>query len=172
MDSPVLNTNFHSSSFVNITQFIKQKHREKHLKKLAKKLRVNVVFTGWIPFSLVPSYIATCKICVIPHIKSSFTDTTLPHKLFQYMACGKPIVVSNVTPIARIVEKYQCGLVFDGTKESLAKCLTSLLENESLSKKMGENGLSAVTSSLNMEKEGQKLINLYSSIIDRSGKRK
>src|ERR1019366_2171415 len=39
-------------------------------------------------------------------------NTTIPNKLFQYMAMAKPVLVSNAKPLARIVRECSCGFVF------------------------------------------------------------
>lgn len=39
---------------------------------------------------------------------------TIPNKLFDYLACGKPVIVSPVGPFRRVVEDAQAGLVLAG----------------------------------------------------------
>ncbi|MCK4354531.1 MAG: glycosyltransferase, partial [Dehalococcoidia bacterium] len=74
---------------------------EAALKELAGRESVEqaVEFTGWQPFELVPSYISASDVCLIPHIASGHTNSTIPHKIFQCMAMGKPVVVSSAKPL-------------------------------------------------------------------------
>jgi glycosyltransferase involved in cell wall biosynthesis len=58
-------------------------------------LQNRVSFVGWIPFVQVASYMAASKICIIPQPSNAANDTTLPHKLFQYMLIEKPVLTSN-----------------------------------------------------------------------------
>jgi glycosyltransferase involved in cell wall biosynthesis len=39
---------------------------------------------------------------------------TIPNKLFDYMACGKPVIVSPNRPFRRVVEEAEAGLVLPG----------------------------------------------------------
>jgi glycosyltransferase involved in cell wall biosynthesis len=84
------------------------------LRSLAEELGVGerVRFTGMVPFAEIRTYIEQSDLCLVPHIYSGFINTTIPNKLFQYMALEKPVLVSNAKPLARIVNESRCGLVF------------------------------------------------------------
>ena len=84
------------------------------LKKLAIKEGVEdkVFFEGWKNYSEMQTYFGKSDFCLIPHVKNDHTDSTIPHKIFQYMYAGKPMLVSDCAPIKRIVEKTNSGLVY------------------------------------------------------------
>lgn len=137
---------------------------EKSLKKLAADYGVadNTEFVGRVPFSQVPSYIAASKFGIIPQIASEHGNYTVPHKLFQYMILGKPVIVSDCYPLKRIVNEYDCGLVFHaGDSESLIDCFDRCAEAEQL----GENALMAIREKYEWEKDEQRLFELYDSIM-------
>jgi glycosyltransferase involved in cell wall biosynthesis len=71
-----------------------------------------VRFAGWVPFRDIHSWIAKSDLCVVPHLNNTFINTTFPNKLFQYMLMGKPSLVSNAKPLARVVRECDCGFVF------------------------------------------------------------
>jgi glycosyltransferase involved in cell wall biosynthesis len=71
-----------------------------------------VRFVGWLPFTEIQSWILESDLCLVPHVYNTFINTTIPNKLFQYMALGKPVLVSNAKPLARIVNECGCGFVF------------------------------------------------------------
>jgi len=54
-----------------------------------------VFFEGWKNYKEMQIYFGKSDICLIPHVKSDHTDSTIPHKIFQYMYAGKPMIVSN-----------------------------------------------------------------------------
>jgi glycosyltransferase involved in cell wall biosynthesis len=108
-------------------------------------LRDAVEFTGWVPHAEVARHVRDADVGVIPHPKNDHTDTTIPNKLFDYMACGKPVVVSNAAPMERIVRSEHCGLVFTaGSPESLAEVVERLAADPSALAGMGRNGAEAV----------------------------
>lgn len=73
--------------------------------ELAKRCGVEerVLFTGMVPYTQVPEYISAMDACLIPFRKSAISENALPLKLFEYMACGRPILSSELPGIKRIV---------------------------------------------------------------------
>lgn len=137
---------------------------DRELQKLCKELNVheNVIFTGWVNFNLVPSYIAASDICLVPHNCSDHINTTIPHKLFQYMTVEKPVIVTDCKPLKRIVEECHSGLVIpSGSYDKLAESLINVFHDKNLLKELGLNGRKCVEQKYNWQKESKLLINLY-----------
>lgn len=121
---------------------------------------------AWQPFTSVASYIEASEVGLVPHERNAHTDSTVPHKLFQYMVMGKPVVVSDCQPLARIVDETGCGLVFrSGDPRDLANKLQQLYDNQALRNECGENGRKAVNQIYNWCRDGRKLISLYNTIL-------
>jgi glycosyltransferase involved in cell wall biosynthesis len=140
---------------------------EEYLRNLSKKLHVNknVIFTGWVDFNDIPSYIKMSDICIVPHHSSGHTNTTIPHKLFQYMALKKPIIVTNCEPLTRIIKNENCGLIIpSGNFEKMAERVIKLNIEKELAKMLGDNGRAAVEKRYNWEIEATKLCNLYQNL--------
>lgn len=140
---------------------------EEELKKLCKNLKVenNVAFTGWVDFNYVPSYIALSDVGLVPHYASGHTNTTIPHKIFQYMAMKKPVIVTDAKPLKRIVEETKCGIVVpSGDYNKMAEAIIGLHEDKKWARKLGKNGRRAVEVKYNWEEEAKKLISLYEEL--------
>ena len=89
-------------------------------------------------------------------------QTSLPVKMFEYMAAGLPVIASNFPYWESIIKKHECGICVDPTSVSeITKAIKTLVENPSIAKTMGENGLNAIKTHFNWEKEGQKLTSFY-----------
>ena len=141
------------------------KANEKELRNLTDKLNLQnrVIFTGWQPAEILPTYIYLSNICLVPHHKNPHTDSTIPHKLFQYMLMKKPVVVSNCKPLERIINETRAGLVFkDGNPQDLAEKIIQIYKNPD---QYGENGYRAILEKYNWENEGKKLIALYRNLL-------
>ncbi len=84
------------------------------LKRLAQNEGVadKIFFEGWKNLKEMQSYFGKSDYCLIPHVKNDHTDSTIPHKIFQYMYAGKPMLVSDCAPIKRIVGETRSGLVY------------------------------------------------------------
>jgi glycosyltransferase involved in cell wall biosynthesis len=135
------------------------------------KLQDYVEFTDWVPFHLVPTYISASTVGLIPYRIDDHTDTTLPHKLFQYMAIGKPVVASRARAIARIISQTKCGYVVPPEDPTtLSKTVISLYENKAGAIEMGRNGARWVADKYNWEAEFLKLNQIYLSFRRNSDK--
>lgn len=140
------------------------------LQALAEAEGVNdlVKIIGWQPFSKVPSYIQASKICLVPHHQNPHTDSTIPHKLFQYMLMGKPVVVSSCHPLKRIVKETKSGLIFQASDPlDLAERIRTLYADMELRENCGRRGYDAALKRYNWAIESKKLCSLYSSVISK-----
>ncbi len=63
------------------------------------KKKPNVYFLGPKRFEEIPAYIHHSDVCVIPHKIDAFTRSMNPLKIYEYLACGKPVVS---TPVAGV----------------------------------------------------------------------
>lgn len=127
----------------------------------ARALESCVEITGWIDDKLFPSYIHAAKICLVPHPANPFIDSTLPNKLFDYMALGKPVIVSDAKPLARIVQECACGAVFEShSAESFVAAVESIRLNL---EEAGERGKQAVAAKYNWQNSSRALQAYYGS---------
>jgi len=136
------------------------------LKRRAKndQLDSSVEFTGWVDFSNVPSYMQASKICIIPQPSNPSNDTTCPHKLFQYMMVGKPVLCADAVPLKRIVNECQSGEAF--ISENSDDFAQKVID---MSKKLdvyGKNGQKWVYEKYNWQKTSLELLKLYSKLSD------
>jgi glycosyltransferase involved in cell wall biosynthesis len=119
----------------------------------AKEKGVNskFIFTGFVRHEEVPNYITAGDVAVAPYNPKGFKEMEKygfyfsPIKIFEYMACGKPVVASDLEIIRDIINENKCGLLAKpGDAEDFAEKIRMLLEDEALKKRMGENGRKAV----------------------------
>jgi len=98
-------------------------------------------FTGFVPHSEIPKYILYSDVCISTFTNAPYLAYALPLKLFEYMACGKPIVATNVAGTAEVVKhEYNGFLVEPNDPENFAKYINLLLAKPDMRKKMGLNG--------------------------------
>lgn len=100
-----------------------------NLEELVKKLDLadRILFLGYLTLKDVARNLSQANVALIPHLKTPHTDSTIPHKLFQYMYINKPIIASNCAPIERIVNETNSGVIFkSGDANDLAKKIVQL----------------------------------------------
>jgi glycosyltransferase involved in cell wall biosynthesis len=118
-----------------------------------------VFFTGWIDPEQVPRFIDAGDIGVIPHQVTPFTNTTVPNKLFDYMAAGLPVIASPMTPVDRILESASAGktVTHDRPPKEVADRLVAAIESADL-ETMGQNGRAAVDSQYNWNSQRETIL--------------
>ena len=124
-----------------------------------------VLLSAWMPLADVENLIVEADVGLVPHVKSPHTDTTIPHKLFQYMWQRLPVIVSNCAPLERIVTEVDCGMVYaSGNVDELACCISEMYKARDRSSSMGAAGHEAVKARFNWNAAGQALLNVYRRI--------
>jgi glycosyltransferase involved in cell wall biosynthesis len=85
-----------------------------HLMELVQRLCLTdrVIFQGYQPFARVMEMLSESDFALIPHLKTEHTDSTIPHKLFQYMYARIPVIASNCLPVKRILEETGAGITY------------------------------------------------------------
>ncbi len=126
---------------------------------------------SWVPSHEVHSYIRDSNVCLVPHNFCEHTNTTVPHKLFQYMISRKPVIVSSCAPLRRIVEDAEAGLVFEANDSGdLARCLVKLYEGGSRqAREYGENGRRAAVQEYSWKHDRTRLVNMYRGLFSSRG---
>lgn len=92
-------------------------------------------FTGLIPQTDGPEYLAACDVLVAPHVPNADGSPFFgsPTKLFEYLAMGRCIVASDLDQIGEVIEDGITGvLVRPGDAQSLADGLRRVLDDEAL----------------------------------------
>ncbi len=111
------------------------------LRKLAEELNVaaRVIFHGPVEPGRRFEYIHQADVCLLP-----LTDTglggryTSPLKLFEYMAAGKAIVVSDLPSMLQVLTPEQDALLVPtGKPEGFARAIERLITDTGLREKLG-----------------------------------
>lgn len=138
-------------------------HKER-LKALAadRGLADAVEFTGWVTEETIPSQIAAADVGIVPHRSTRHTETTVPHKLFQYMAAGIPVLATNTDPVARIVGDADAGPVVPAENPEAMATAARRLTDATERQRFGANGRAAVEDRYNWERDAARLQGVYS----------
>ena len=141
---------------------------EKSLQNLSKKLGLldYIEFTGWVDNKEIPTYLEQAHIGIVPHHICSHWENTIPNKIFDYMAASRAIIVSNVTPVVRVINEVGCGVVYeDFNADSFADKLKEINHPSKLDR-MGELGRKAINEQYNWAQEEKELINVVNELAN------
>jgi len=118
----------------------------------------DVVFKGHLDHAAALDVVAAADIGVVPTRRTAHADSTVPNKLFDYMAAALPVVTSDTVPCARIVRETDTGEVFRaGDAADLAAAIGRLVEDPARRYAMGEHGREAIRTRYNWEQDSAVL---------------
>lgn len=124
-----------------------------------------VEFTGQVPHAQAMRAVAQADVGVVPHHADEAWNTTIPNKLFDYMAAGLPVVSSDAAPAARILAETGAGLVFrSGHVDSLAEAVRRMM-NPAARLRMGRAGREAVRARYNWEADSAVLLHAVEAAV-------
>lgn len=113
------------------------------IKPLIDELGVGraVIRPGWIPHDDVPVWLNACDIGAMTMRATLNHDHYLSFKLFEYWACGKPVVCTRLKAIGEIVKHGENGLVVDNEDHvGFAEAFLELINDPEAAGHMGRAG--------------------------------
>ncbi len=108
----------------------------------------------------VPKVINSCDVIVVPSLSEGFGFSAA-----EAMACGKPVVTSNVASLKEIVSGKSGLMTRPRSVEDLAKKITKLLEDGKLRAKLGK-GARKEAKRFDWDKNVNEHIKLYERIVE------
>lgn len=106
---------------------------EAEFKTLVEELKLSdkVVFAGKVNYKEIPAYYSFAKVLVLPRPDSLQAKAGFSTKLPEYLASGKPVIVSMVGDISKYITENEAYLVEPGNIHELtAKLLEALSDTE------------------------------------------
>lgn len=142
---------------------------------LADPIYQEGVQNGWIhsPGRLPPEkgwpIIARCQIGVAVLKPIGNYVSSYPTKMFEYMAMGLPVIVSNFKLYQEIIDKHKCGLCVDPDSiDEVADAIRFFVQNKKETIEMGERGKKAVFEHYKWDTELKNLISFYKVLMQDS----
>jgi uncharacterized SAM-binding protein YcdF (DUF218 family)/glycosyltransferase involved in cell wall biosynthesis len=83
----------------------------------------NVHFLGHKPHELLPYYVNSFSVGIIPYLLTDYTKNVYPTKLNEYLALGKPVVSTKLPEITAFNEKYGNIVSIGKDPEEFSSCL-------------------------------------------------
>ncbi len=132
-----------------------------YLEKAASlMLSDNITLTGRVPYREAGDYLALGEVAVAP--KMSLTEAN--GKLYNYMACGLPVVAFD-TPVNREILGFKGIYARFGDKDSLADFIISLLRSPEKAGETGAELRKKVEASYSWERSIHRILSCYGEIL-------
>jgi len=131
------------------------------LQRLATALDVaaSVSFVGGVEHERIPYYIGAADVCVAPFTRMRNEAIGLsPLKVYEYMACARPAVASDLSGIGDLLRTSGGGiLVPPDDADRLAGALHHLLHSPDEARAMGERGRAYVASECSWARTAERV---------------
>jgi len=128
----------------------------------------NLQFIDSIPKMEVADYIEAIDVGMAILKKTDTFKTVYPNKVFDYMSCKKPVLVTIDGITRALIEKANCGLYSEPENiEAFEEVILSFqkMSNDEL-KMLGENGFKYVKDNFDREKLADKYIDVIKEVVN------
>lgn len=134
---------------------------EKDLKEFVKKIGLEEKVKFWGYQQDVFEFLQMSDLFVLPSISEGMSNA-----LLEAMACGLPIVATEVSGSADLIEDGMNGfLVKPGDIKGLAKAIENILKDEKMAKMMGEANRQKIVENYSIDKIVDRYIALYKTLL-------
>jgi len=135
---------------------------------LLAPIRDLVDITGAYDVADLPALYESLDVSLLLYGKAAFGHVT-PTKLFESMACGVPVVVSNTGDMPEIVRAAQCGVVVDAADpQDIARGLEQITTDRASLQAMSANGLRAAHDHYTWEAVREAFLQPYRCLLQAS----
>ena len=134
------------------------------LEQLVQVLKIgkHVVFTGRVPLRKVAEYIAQSDIGVV--VIPAGANPSLPNKLLEYLAMGKPAIVTTIPSIKAYFDDNTVMYYEPDNEHDLARCILELYRNPEKRAALAAAG-SASYQKYRWEVTRHQLLNIFERMI-------
>jgi glycosyltransferase involved in cell wall biosynthesis len=134
------------------------------------KLEQEIRFIGRVTYEQVVYYVNACDIAIAPFTKERNSIIGVsPLKLYEYLACGRPVIASRVDGIKEVIEEGKCGYLFEpGDAEELAKRIIQSYQERDTLQEMGVRGRRLVESKYSWKMTAKRVVKVLNEIIEKN----
>ena len=141
---------------------------EMELKELAFRSVADekkVIFTGRLSRNDIPAYICNAEVLALARPQSIVSDAGFPSKLTEYLATGKPVVVTKVGEIPVYLHDNENAFLSEpDSADAFADKLDFVLSNYKLACKVGQMGRDLTKTVFNYNHQAKRIIEFIESL--------
>lgn len=136
--------------------------QREYVRRFARKLEVedHVFVEGFVPEADLPKYYKAADVLSCPSLREGLSLTCL-----EAMACGTPVVGTNLGTISSIVGDTGI-LVGEQDSVGLAEGMISLLKDSSLRRKLGDKAAKRIRENFTWDRVADKTLEIYKEAVE------
>jgi glycosyltransferase involved in cell wall biosynthesis len=143
-------------------------NEELMLKRLVSSLKIEterVKFLGRLSRNDIPAYLCNAQILALARPQNIISDAGFPSKLTEYLAAGKPVVVTRVGEIpAYLQDNESAFLSVPDSAEAFAGKLDFVLSNYEFAQKVGLKGKDLTATVFNYKYQAKRMLEFMKSL--------
>ncbi len=147
-------------------QFVGEGAEKENLVQSARRRNLqSVSFLPGQPHELIPDFYRASHVCLVPLKDREVFSLTIPSKIFEIMACQRPVILGVRGESRSVLEEARAGIAVEPENASaLADAILTLYNDPPKCKIMGANGRDFVRKHYSREKLSKKYVKFLTSI--------
>jgi glycosyltransferase involved in cell wall biosynthesis len=137
-----------------------------------RRLARSAVLTGSLPHEEVPALIHQFDVALAPYSRPDHDFYFSPLKLFEYMACGVPVVAAALGQIEEVVRDGETGLLYPpGQQDALLAACERLLSDPDLRRRLGMGAAKEIHNHYTWDRNSERVVELARHLMAAGGLR-
>ena len=130
-----------------------------------KNLKSDVILTNFKPQHEIPKFISLADVCINSFEINKTTDSIIPIKILEYLACGKPVLSTPLKGTIALLPKEDFGIIYS-PYDSFVENLSDLLVNTEKLEELGNKGLDYVIKNHDWNILTDSLLKKFENLVD------
>jgi len=128
--------------------------------------KVKITLCEWVEYPKMASSLRDMDICLDLRKKTFIYRNSLPIKIFEYLACSKPIIYSDIKPIRKEMQTEKFGFLVDPENDDeIVNSLEQYIKHPKLIQTHSSEARKAVEQKYNWEVLQRKLIDYVKKFL-------
>ncbi len=121
----------------------------------------NVEFLPLHSKDWMPLFYAAADVCFVPLRRGDYFTLNIPSKIFEIMACQRPIILGARGQAERIVKEAGAGLIVEPEDaDAYAEAVRELMENPEKARELGEHGRDYVLNNFTRRQKAEEYLGI------------
>ncbi len=130
------------------------------LQEFAANNGVKANFLGNIPNHKLPEILNQHELFILPSLWEG-----MPKTLLEAMACGLPVIGTNIAGIQEVIEDGENGILCDTDSGSIQQAIKRMMADEKLKKRLGENARKTIVEDYSLDYLMEKELELMERLV-------
>lgn len=134
--------------------------------KISSIINLKVEFSDWTDYDKMSSVVERMDVCFDLRVRNFIYSNSLPIKIFEYMACGKPFIYSDINPIRNEIDYERFGILVNPDDQTeIINAIETYLNKPEIAIQHSVNARKLIEDGKNWESESKKLIELVNKLL-------